>query len=122
MWYLIGLLICLAYIIIMPFVRYKEYWHTLIPTFGEKIEVWNTLFGHFFACILPTNLNYIDYSHIVGDDYSGGCALMLLAIILTCILGWFIAIPIVLIIIIFLAIKTVIENYIKDQATKQDYK
>ncbi len=36
MWYLIGLFICLAYIIIMPFIRYKEYWNVLIPTFGEK--------------------------------------------------------------------------------------
>ena len=119
MWYLIGLFICLAYIIIMPFVRYKEYWNVLIPTFGEKIEVWNTLFGHFLACILPTNLTYNDYSHIVGDDYSGGYALMLLSILLGCILLWFIAIPIMLIIIVFLSIKTVIENYIKDQATKQ---
>ena len=82
MWYLIGLIICLAYIIIMPFVRYKEYWHTLIPTFGEYINVWNTLFGHFLACILPVNLTYNDYSHIVGDDYSEGCALILLVILL----------------------------------------
>lgn len=122
MWYLIGLIICLAYIIIVPFVRYKEYWNILIPTFGEKIEVWNTLFGHFLACILPANLTYNDYSHMVGDDYSDGCALMLLAILLGCILLWFIAIPFIFIIIVFLAIKTVIENYIKDQATKQDSK
>lgn len=122
MWYLIGLIICLAYIIIMPFVRYKEYWHTLIPTFGEYINVWNTLFGHFLACILPVNLTYNDYSHIVGDDYSEGCALILLVILLACILLWFIAIPIIFIVIILLTIKTVIENYIKDQATKQNSK
>lgn len=122
MWYLIGLFICLAYVIIMPFVRYKEYWHTLIPTFGEYIKVWNTLFGHFLACILPYNLNYNEYSHLVGDDYSGGCALMLLFILIACISLWFIAIPVIFIIIIFLAIKTTIENYIKDQATKQDSK
>ena len=122
MWYLIGLFICLACIIIMPFIRYKEYWDVLIPTFGEKIEVWNTLFGHFLACILPTNLTYNEYSQLVGDDYSDGCALILLAILLGCILIWFIAIPVILIIIIFLAIKTVIENCIKDQATKLDAK
>ena len=26
----------MAYIIIMPFIRYKEYWNVLIPTFGEN--------------------------------------------------------------------------------------
>lgn len=122
MWYLIGLFICLAYIIVMPFIRYKEYWNTLIRTFGEKIEVWNTLFGHFLACILSTNLTYNEYSRIVGDDYSEGGALLISAILLVCILGWFIAIPIVLIIIVFLSIKTVIENYVKNQATKPDAK
>lgn len=122
MWYLIGLFICLAYIIIMPFVRYKEYWNVLIPTFGENIAVWNTLFGHFIVCILPTNLDYNEYSQLVGDDYSEGCGLILLAILLGCILLWFIAIPVIFIIIIFLAVKTVIENYIKDQATKQNSK
>ena len=122
MWYLIGLFICLAYIIVMPFIRYKEYWNVLIHTFGEHIDVWNTLFGHFLACILPANLTYNEYSRIVGDDYSEGGALLISAILLVCILGWFIAIPIVLIIIVFLSIKTVIENYVKNQATKPDAK
>lgn len=122
MWYLIGLFICLAYVIVMPFVRYKEYWNVLIPTFGENIAVWNTLFGHFMACILPIKLDYNEYSQLVGDDYSEGCGLILLAILLGCILIWFIAIPIILIIVIFLIIKRVIENCIKDQATKLDVK
>lgn len=122
MWYLIGLFICLAYIIVMPFVRYKDYWNTLIPTFGENIAVWNTLFGHFMACILPTNLDYNEYSQLVGDDYSEGCGLILLAILLGCILLWFISIPIIFIIVIVLIIKRVIENCIKNQATKLDVK
>ena len=122
MWYLIGLFICLAYVIVMPFIRYKEYWNTLIRTFGEKIEVWNTLFGHFSASIIPYNLDYNDYSRIVGDDYSNGNALFVLTVVLICVLGWFIVIPLTFLVIIFLIIKRVIENCIKDQATKPNSK
>ena len=122
MWYLIGLFICLAYVIVMPFIRYKEYWNTLICTFGEKIEVWNTLFGHFVASIVPYNLDYNDYSRIVDDDYSNGNALFVLTVVLLCILGWFIVVPLAFLVIIFLIIKRVIENFIINQATKPNSK
>lgn len=122
MWYLTGLLICLAYVIIMPFVRYKEYWHTLIPTLGEYIKVWNTLFGHFLASIIPWKLNYDDYSQIVTDIYDWESFFWALFIILAFILLWIVSIPLTIIIITILIIKGVIERYITYQATKHNSK
>lgn len=65
MWYLIGMLLCVAYFIIMPFVRYKESWNNLLKTINIQKDLWGAIFGHFIISLLPLPVNYEEYCYTV---------------------------------------------------------
>ena len=119
MWYLIGLIVCLAYFIIIPFVRYRESWNNNLKTANLPTDLWFVIFGHFLISLLPLPLDYTEYQQAVWnwDDIAsfGGWILILLGITLL----WFIAIPFLIGITIGLLIKFGVEDYFK-QKTKTD--
>ena len=65
MWYLIGMLLCVAYFIVMPFVRYKESWNNLLKTINIQQDLWRAIFGHFIVSSIPVRANYEDYCESV---------------------------------------------------------
>ena len=117
MWYLIGLVACLAYFIIIPFVRYRNSWNNNLKTADLPQDLWFLIFGHFLVSLIPFPLDYDNYQQAVWDwdDFApfGGWLLILLGITLL----WFIAIPLIVIIVTGLLIKFCIEDYF-EQKTK----
>lgn len=120
MWYLIGMLLCVAYCIIMPFVRHKESWNNLLKTINIQKDLWHAIFGHFIISLIPLPADYEEYCDAVlnWDDSISfwGWVGILVAIILL----WIITIPIGIIFLIFLFIKFGVEYYFETKITKNE--
>lgn len=120
MWYLIGMLLCVAYCIIMPFVRHKESWNNLLKTINIQKDLWHAIFGHFIISLIPLPADYGEYCDAVlnWDDSISfwGWVGILVAIILL----WIITIPIGIIFLIFLFIKFGVEYYFETKINKNE--
>ena len=122
MWYLIGMLLCVAYFIVMPFVRYKESWNNLLKTINIKKDLWGAIFGHFIISVIPMSVNYDEYCDAVlnwNDSFSFWAWLGILAAIT---LLWIIVIPAGILLIAFLFVKFGIEEYFETKFSKTDKK
>ena len=122
MWYLIGMLLCVAYFIVMPFVRYKESWNSLLKTINIQKDLWGAIFGHFTISVIPMSVNYDEYCDAVlnwDDSFSVWEWLGTLAAIT---LLWIIAIPAGILLIAFLFVKFGIEEYFKTKVNKNEPK
>lgn len=120
MWYLIGMLLCVAYFIVMPFVRYKESWNSLLKTINIQKDLWGAIFGHFIISVIPMSVNYDEYCDAVlnwDDSMSFWGWIGILAAIT---LLWIIAIPAGIIFLLFLFIKFGIEEYFETKITKNE--
>ena len=122
MWYLIGMLLCVAYFIIMPFVRHKESWNNLLKTINIQEDLWYAIFGHFIMSLIPLPVTYEEYCEAVlnWDDCISfwGWIGILAAITLL----WIVAIPLGILFMLFLFIKFGIENYFETKLNKPDKK
>lgn len=120
MWYLIGMLLCVVYFIVMPFVRHKASWNNLLKTINIREDLWYAIFGHFLVSLIPFPNNYEEYCEAVlnWDDHISfwGCLGILLAITLL----WIVAIPLIIILLLFLFVKFGIEEYFETKINKTD--
>lgn len=120
MWYLIGMLLCVAYFIVMPFVRHKESWNNLLKTINIQKDLWHVIFGHFIISLLPIPVSYDGYCDAVlnWDDSISFWGWIGILVIIT--LLWIIAIPAIIIFLLFLFIKFGIEEYFETKITKNE--
>lgn len=120
MWYLIGMLLCVAYFIIMPFVRHKESWNNLLKTINIQKDLWHIIFGHFIISLLPIPVSYDGYFDAVlnWDDSISFWGWIGILVIIT--LLWIVAIPAIIIFLLFLFIKFGIEEYFETKITKNE--
>ena len=114
------MLLCVAYFIIMPFVRHKNSWNNLLKTINIQEDLWYAIFGHFLVSLIPFPATYEEYSEAVlnWDDSVSfwGCLGILVAIVLL----WIVAIPLGIILILFFAVKCGVEYYFETKFNKKD--
>ena len=120
MWYLIGMLLCVVYFVIMSFVRHKESWSNLLKTINIKEDLWYAIFGHFLISLVPLPVDYEEYCEAVlnWDDalsFWGWVGILLAIIVL-----WIVAIPLGIILMLFLFIKFGVEEYFEAKFDKKD--
>lgn len=120
MWYLIGMLLCIAYFIVMPFVRYKESWNNLLKTINIQKDLWGAIFGHFIMSVIPVSVNYDEYCDAVlnWDDASSFCGWI--GILVAIVLLWIVVVPLGIILILFFAIKCRVEYYFETKINKNE--
>ena len=117
MWYLIGMLVTLAYFFTMPLIRYRQYWNSLLYSINIEKDLWNCLWGHFLTSIIPipTTLDYNKYQRNVcnfGHDTSVSPVLFIILII--CVV-WIVTVPILLLLVITCFIKHLVEYYFQQK-------
>ena len=114
------MLLCVVYFIVMPFVRHKESWNNLLKTINIQEDLWYAIFGHFIISLIPFPTSYEDYCEAVlnWDDSISfwGWVGILVAITLL----WIIAIPLGIILMLFLFTKFGVEEYFENKITKTD--
>ena len=120
MWYLIGMLLCVAYFIVMPFVRYRESWNNLLKTINIQKDLWGAIFGHFIISLIPIPVNYDEYCDAVLNWDDSISFWGWLGILLAITLLWIIAIPCGVIFLLFLFIKFGIEEYFETKINKNE--
>lgn len=120
MWYLIGMLLCVAYFLVMPFVRHKESWNNLLKTINIEKDLWHAIFGHFLISLIPLPASYDEYCDAVlnWDDSLSfwGWIGVLVAIVLL----WIIAVPIGIIILAFFFVKCGVEYYFEIKVNQNE--
>lgn len=120
MWYLIGMLLCVVYFIVMPFVRHKESWNNLLKTINIQKDLWGAIFGHFIISLIPIPVNYDEYCDAVLNWDDSISFWGWLGILLAITLLWIIAIPCGVIFLLFLFIKFGIEEYFETKINKNE--
>lgn len=122
MWYLIGMLLCVAYFIVMPFVRYRESWNNLLKTINIQEDLWYAIFGHFIVSLIPLPIDYDDYCDSVlnWDDPLSFWGWLGILVAIT--LLWIIVIPLGIILMLVLFVKFGIEEYFENKITKNEPK
>ena len=120
MWYLIGMLLCVVYFIVMPFVRYRESLNNLLQTINIQKDLWGAIFGHFIISLIPIPVNYEEYCDAVLNWDDSISFWGWLGILLSITLLWIIAIPCGIIFLTFLFIKFGIEEYFETKITKNE--
>ena len=122
MWYLIGMLLCVAYFIVMPFVRHKESWNNLLKTINIQQDLWHAIFGHFIVSSIPVRASYEDYCESVLNWDEPFSFWGWIGIILAIVLLWILVIPLGIIFILFFTIKYVVEDYFETKINKNEPK
>lgn len=120
MWYLIGMLLCVAYFIIMPFVRHKESWNNLLKTINIQQDLWHTIFGHFLISLIPVPASYEEYCDAVSNWDDCISFWRWIGILVAIVLLWIITIPLGIILTIFLFIKCGVEYYFETKINKNE--
>lgn len=115
MWYLIGMLVTLAYFFAMPLIRYRQYWNGFLYTINIEKDLWKCLWGHFITSIIPDALDYHDYQRYVCDHGHNTPVTLVLFIILIICVGWIITVPILLLLVIAYFIKYSVEYYFQQK-------
>lgn len=120
MWYLIGMLLCVAYFIIMPFVRHKESWSNLLKTINIQEDLWHAIFGHFIVSLIPLPTSYEEYcdAALNWDDSLSFWAWI--GILVAIMLLWIIVIPLGIVFILFWVVKCGVEDYFETKITKNE--
>lgn len=122
MWYLIGMLLCVAYFIVMPFVRYKESWNNLLKTINIQQDLWHVIFGHFIVSLIPIPIKYEEYCDAVLTWDDGLSFWGWVGILAAIVLLWIIVIPLGMISLLFFAIKCGVECYFETKINKNEPK
>lgn len=120
MWYLIGMLLCVAYFVIMPFVRYRESWSNLLKTINIQQDLWYAIFGHFLISLIPLSASYDEYCEAVLDWDDSILFWGWIGILLAIVLLWIVAIPLGIILILFFAVKCGVEYYFETKLNNNE--
>lgn len=119
MWYLIGMLVTLACFIILPFVRYREHWNSILYTIDVKKNLWECLWGHIIICMLPVSLDYTGYQKEVCECGTIFPVFWTILAILALSAVWIITVAAVIGLIIVCSIKKSIEDYFESKVNKE---
>lgn len=119
MWYLIGMLVTLVCFIISPFVRYREYWNSILYTIDVKKNLWECLWGHIIISMVPVSLNYTEYQKEVCE-----CGILFpvfwsIVAILVLSAIWIVTVSAIIGFLIVCYIKKSIENYFESKVNKE---
>lgn len=119
MWYLIGMLVTLACFIILPFVRYREYWNSTLRTIDVKKNLWACLWGHIIICMLPISLNYTEYQKEVCECGTIFPVFWTIVAILVLSAIWIVTVSVIIGFLIVCYIKKSIEDYFESKVNKE---
>ena len=120
MWYLIGMLVTLACFIIVPFVRYREYWNSILCTIDVKKNLWECLWGHIIVCMfLPISLNYTEYQKEVCECGTVFPVFWVILAILALSVVWILTVSALIGFLIVCYIKKSIEDYFESKVNKE---
>ena len=119
MWYLIGMLVTLACFIILPFVRYQEYWNNILHTIDIKKNLWECLWGHIIICMLPVSLNYTGYQKEVCECGTIFPVYLVILVILVLSVIWIVTVSAIIVLFIVRYIKKSIEDYFESKVNKE---
>lgn len=120
MWYLIGMLVTLACFIILPFVRYQEYWSNILHTIDVKKNLWECLWGHIIVCLfLPISLDYTEYQKEVCECGTAFPVFWSILAILALSVIWIITVSAIIGFLIVCYIKKSIEDYFESKVNKE---
>ena len=119
MWYLIGMLVTLACFIASPFVRYREYWNSILHTIDVKKNLWECLWGHIVLSMIPISLNYKEYQKEVCECGTTFPVFWSIVAILILSAIWIITVPALIGFLIACYIKKSIEDYFESKVNKE---
>lgn len=119
MWYLIGMLVTLACFIISPFVRYREYWNSILHTIDVKKNLWECLWGHIIISMLPASLDYTEYQKEVCECGTLFPVFWSIVAILTLSAIWIFTVSAIIVLFIVRYIKKSIEDYFESKVNKK---
>lgn len=119
MWYLIGMLVTLACFIASPFVRYREYWNSILHTINVKKNLWECLWGHIVLSMMPISLDYTEYQKEVCECGTTFPVFRSIVAILILSAIWIITVPALIGFLIVCYIKKSIEDYFESKVNKE---
>lgn len=119
MWYLIGMLVTLAWFIVSPFVRYREYWNSILHTIDVKKNLWECLWGHIVLSMIPISLDYTEYQKEVCECGTTFPVFWSIVAILILSAIWIITVPALIGFLIVCYIKKSIEDYFESKVNKE---
>ena len=115
MWYLIGILITLAYFIIMPLIKHRQYWNSILHTINIEKDLWECMWGHFLTSVIPGTWDYSEYQRDVCDYGHNILVWPALLIIFAICFAWIIVVPILLLVALTCFIKRLVEYYFQQK-------
>jgi hypothetical protein len=118
MWYLIGMAVCLCLFILLPFVRFRNYFNQVLKEPNIKqVPVFTLLWNHILTSIFEFNVSYNKYRNNVlcykEIDTEGIMFTVLFSIVLIAI--WIIVLPVWCIIYLWTLVISLIEQHIKQK-------
>jgi hypothetical protein len=119
MWYLIGMLVTLACFIASPFVRYREYWNSILHTINVKKNLWECLWGHIILSMIPISLNYTEYQKEVCEFGTIFPVFWSIVAILALSVIWIITVSAIIGFLIVCYIKKSVEDYFESKVNKE---
>lgn len=120
MWYLIGILVTLVCFIIIPFVRYQEYWNSILHTIDVKKNLWKCLWGHIIVCLfLPISLDYTEYQKEICECGTIFSVFWVIVAILALSVIWIVTVTAIIGLFIVRYIKKSIEDYFESKVNKE---
>lgn len=118
MWYLIGMAVCLCIFMLLPFVRFRNYFNQVLKEPNIKqVPIFTLLWNHILTSIFEFNVSYNKYRENVlcykEIDTEGIMFTVLFFIVL--IAMWIIVLPVWCIIYLWTLVISLIEQHIKQK-------
>lgn len=118
MWYLIGMAVCLFLLILLPFIRFRNYFNQVLKEPNIKqIPVFTLLWNHILTSIFEFNVNYNKYRENVlcykEIDTEEICFALLFFVLILVI--WIITLPAWCVIYLWTLVISLIEQHIKQK-------
>lgn len=118
MWYLIGMAVCLLLFILLPFLRFRNYFNQVLKEPNIKqVPIFTLLWEHTLTSIFEFNVSYNKYQENVLCNKEIDTEEMLLAVIFFILLIaiWIVTLPAWCILYLWTLVMSLIEQHVKQK-------